>query len=173
MSYQGWWDHKERTIPFFIPETMTGCKPHILPLLSTFLAGFKWKEFGFLKNRPLPCLCWLLLVLPFTGPSQKRFPQCSPLQPMVQGRRQQVLQPGPSVNSTRSREKNLSFSVWGWLPAGWASCAGPGAPTPAQRETPPGAFSSKKRNMPVFFHKCVCVYIPIKYMALRKGIFPF
>lgn len=58
--------------PFFIPETMIGRKPHILPLLSAFLTGFKWKELGFLKN--LPCLAGCSLSSPSQDPARRGSP---------------------------------------------------------------------------------------------------
>lgn len=126
MSYQGWWDHKERIILYFIPETMTGCKPHILLLLSAFLNGFKLKEFAFLKNRPLSCLAGCSLSSPSQDPARKGSPSAVPSSPWWRAEDDrcfsQVLQ---SVSSTHSQERRTwpSPNRGGFLQGKWAVLA--------------------------------------------------
>lgn len=105
---------------------MTGCKPHILPLLSAFLKRFKLKELGFLMNRPLPCLAGCSLLSPSQDPARRGSPSAVASSPWWRAEEDeffsQVLQ---SVNSTHSWERRACPSPCrhGFLQGKWAVLA--------------------------------------------------
>lgn len=109
--------HEEKTLLYSIPKTRTGCKPHILPLLSALLNVFKLKEFGFLKNRLLPCLAGCTLSCPSQYSARTHSPTTVPSSPWWRAEDRCFSHVLQSINSTRSQERRTcpSACVGGFL----------------------------------------------------------